>query len=225
METAVDTYGNQDVDAILIRARVDDAVFKISSKFPVVKPVTAPTNSTFGFEPKHRAWAYKLDFLDELFPQEKPTPTTQPPIRYAPLGTLPLNSWISFVRNHLQVPYASELADRLDDLHEASIEEAPEQSPISTLSLYRFINFLQKEQNLEEPDVVLSDEGHIVAEWHKSRREHFSVEFMPDGQARYVIFSPDPDYPSRTNRVSGLVSADTLMKKAEPFNVLSWAAR
>ncbi len=215
MGVAIDTYGHQGINPSF-KAYVEGAVWP--KKSTIKKFITATASNTFVLKPY--VAPDKLDFLDGLFPQEKPVPTTQLQSEYAPLGLI-----ISFVRNHLKVPYSSKLADRLDYLHEASIEEAPEQSPISVDSLQGFINFLKKEQNLGEPDVVLSYEGNIRAEWHKSRREHFAVEFLPDCQVRYVIFSSDPDYPSRTNRVSGLVSAETLMKKAEPFNVLSWATR
>lgn len=131
---------------------------------------------------------------------------------------------ISFVRNHLKSVYASELASQLEYLREASIEEAPEQSPISAASLQGFITFIQENNGLAEPDIVLTYTGNIRAEWHKSRKEHFAAEFLPNGQVRHVVFSRDPSRPSRTDRTQGLVSADTLLEKVKPFNVLSWAA-
>jgi hypothetical protein len=108
-------------------------------------------------------------------------------------------------------------------LREASIEEAPEQAPISAQSLQGFISFIQREKNLAEPDIVITYAGNIRAEWHQSRKEHFAVEFLPTGKVRYVVFSPDPNHPSRTDRTSGVVSAETLMVKVRPFNVLSWS--
>ena len=108
-------------------------------------------------------------------------------------------------------------------MREVCIEEAPEQTPISTQSLQGFILFLQREKNLAEPDIVTTYTGNIRAEWHRSRKEHFAVEFLPNGQVRYVVFSTDPNYPSRTDRTSGVVSAETLMDKVRPFNVLYWS--
>jgi hypothetical protein len=131
---------------------------------------------------------------------------------------------ISYIRNHLRSIYASDLANQLDYLREASIEEAPEQSPISAASLQGFISFMQIEGDLAKPDLVLTYTGNIRAEWHKSRKEHFAAEFLPTGQVRYVVFASDPSHPSRTDRTQGLVSADSLLDKVKPFNVLSWVA-
>ncbi len=131
---------------------------------------------------------------------------------------------ISFIRNHVRLAYSASLANRLEYLRDASIEEAPEQAPISVNSLQCFVSFIKSEPNLAEPDIVLTYTGNIRAEWHKSRKQHFAVEFLPNGQVRYVVFSRDPDHPTRTDRASGLVSAETLMVKVKPFNVLSWAA-
>lgn len=131
---------------------------------------------------------------------------------------------ISFVRNHVQLPYSADLAKRLEYLRVASIEEYPEQAPMSIDSLQCFLSFVKREPNLTEPDLVLTYAGNIRAEWHKSRKEHFAVEFLPNGQVHYVVFTRDPDHPTRTDRTSGLVSAATLMQKVKPFDVLSWAA-
>ena len=131
---------------------------------------------------------------------------------------------ISFVRNHVRLRYSGNLANRLGHLREASIEEAPEQAPISVNSLQSFVSFITKEPRLTEPDLFLTYSGNIRAEWHKSRKEHFSVEFLPSGQVRYVVFARDPDHTARTDRASGFVSAETVMAKVSPFNVLAWAA-
>lgn len=131
---------------------------------------------------------------------------------------------ISFIRNHVPLAYSAKLAKRLEYLREASIEEAPEQAYISVNSLQSFISFIRREIKMKEPDLVLTYTGNIRAEWHKSRKEHFSVEFLPNGQVRYVVFARDLNHATRTDRTSGLVSAETLMDKVKPLNVLAWAA-
>jgi hypothetical protein len=75
---------------------------------------------------------------------------------------------ISFVRNHLPLAYSGSLANRLESLREASIEEAPEQVPISVSSLQSFVSFIMREPRLVEPDLFLTYPGNIRAEWHKS---------------------------------------------------------
>jgi len=130
---------------------------------------------------------------------------------------------IMFIRNHIGAPFSGSIANRLDDLLKASTEEGEGQTALSSDSLRGFIRFIQKETNLVEPGLVLSFSGNIRAEWRRSRKEHFATEFLPNGQVRYVVFSYDEEQPSRIDRMTGLVSADSLMKKVEPFRVLSWA--
>ena len=147
----------------------------------------------------------------------------QQPSSYFPASAT-TSDLVSFVRNHVRLEYSASLANRLDNLREASIEEAPEQAPISVNSLQSFVSFIAREATLAQPEVVLTYTGNIRAEWHKSRKEHFSVEFLPNGQVRYVVFTRDPNYATRIDRATGLVSAETLMDKVKPFNVLAWAA-
>ncbi len=126
----------------------------------------------------------------------------QQPSSYSPVSAI-TSDLISFVRNHLRLAYSGSLANRLEYLREASIEEAPEQAPVSVDSLQSFISFIRSSK-LAEPELVLTYTGNIRAEWHKSRKEHFSVEFLPNGQVRYVVFARDPDHATRTDRASGL---------------------
>ena len=175
------------------------------------------TDVIVGSEPSVKKWDIRA-----LFTDEPAGLSTHQPSKYTTVSTT-TSDLISFVRNHLRSAHASSIASRLEYLRKASIEEAPEQAPISAQSLQGFISFIQREKNLAEPDIVITYAGNIRAEWHQSRKEHFAVEFLPTGKVRYVVFSPDPNHPSRTDRTSGVVSAETLMVKVRPFNVLSWS--
>lgn len=170
-----------------------------------------------GTEPSVKQWDIRTYFTDKATGS-----TTHQPSKYSTSHTT-VSDLISYVRNHLKSAYASNLANRLEYLRDASIEEAPEQSPISVASLQGFISFIQKEHSLSKPDLVLTYTGNIRAEWHKSRKEHFAAEFLPNGQVRYVVFARDPNHTLRTDRTQGLVSAESLLDKVKPFNILSWA--
>ncbi len=148
--------------------------------------------------------------------------TTDTGSQYTDFSETPIEL-IMFIRNHIEAPFSASIANRLEYLLEASTKEGEDQSPLSSDSLRCFINFIQKETNLAEPGLVLSFSGNIRAEWRRSRKEHFAAEFLPNGQVRYVVFSYDKEHPSRVDRVTGLVSVGSLMKKVEPFRVLSWA--
>jgi len=130
----------------------------------------------------------------------------------------------SYIRNHLDWPGVGEIAARIEFLNTCCLEEGPEQAPVSESSLCGFIDFLQASRELLTPDIVVSLTGNICAEWHKSFKEHLSVEFYPNGQAKYVVFSQDSDFQSRVDKSTGVVSTGSLLKKIMPFNVLDWIA-
>ena len=114
---------------------------------------------------------------------------------------------------------------RIQFLFEASKEEYPAEVAILPDSLKNFVGFLQTEPDLKYPDVVLSPSKNIRAQWRTAPNRHFAVEFLPTGDAHFVIFSPDPKHPDKTNRMSGLVSVDSLMQTAQPHGILSWCSK
>lgn len=132
---------------------------------------------------------------------------------------------ILHVRNQLNINFARQLANRLKFLFDASKEECPEEVAILPESLRNFVGFLQSAINLKYPDVVLSPSKNIRAQWRTGPNRHFAVEFLPTGDAHFVIFSPDPMHPEKTIRMSGLASVDSLMETVQPHGVLTWSSR
>ena len=130
---------------------------------------------------------------------------------------------IEDVGDQLDVPFALNLAKRLNFLVEASREEYPDQEPISPQSLQDFVNFLQESDNLACPEVVLTPNGNIRSQWKKSRNQHFAVEYLGNRNVRFVVFAPDQNYPDKITRVSGQTSLDSLMNHVIQFGVLSWS--
>jgi len=126
--------------------------------------------------------------------------------------------------NQTNITFSKRLASRIQFLFEASKEEYPDEGAISPESLKNFVSFLQSAPNLKYPDVVLSPDKNICTQWRTAPNRHFSVEFLPNGDVRFVIFSPDPKHPDKTNRMSGIVSVDFLMQTAQPHGVLSWCS-
>lgn len=132
---------------------------------------------------------------------------------------------ISYIRDESDVEFAQELADRLNSLFEAAKEEDPDEVPISPESLSNFIGFLQKTTNLRRPDVVLTPSNEICAQWRTAPNRHFSVVFLPSGETRYVIFTPNLGDPDKIDRLSGITYVDSLIDTAEPHRVLEWASK
>lgn len=128
------------------------------------------------------------------------------------------------IKRYLPVDYIDRLITRLLFLRDASLEEYPQQQPISYSSIYDFIKYLYNSPKLSYPNVVLTPSGNIRAQWRKASNRHFAVEFLGDGNARFVVFAPDPKVPSKTTRVSGLTSIDSLMEIVSPYKVVNWAS-
>lgn len=135
-----------------------------------------------------------------------------------------VNEIVLYLNSKVNISFSKRIADRIKFLFEAAKEEYPEEVAILPESLKNFVSFLQSEPNLKYPDVVLSPEKNICTQWRTAPNRHFSVEFIPNGDARFVIFSPDPKHPDKTNRMSGIVSVDSLMQTAQPHGVLSWCS-
>jgi len=129
---------------------------------------------------------------------------------------------ISNYRTSSDLSFTDRLAARIESLVETSEEEFPEQEPMSSRSLGDFFAFIRSIPSIVYPDVVLTYEGNIRAEWTKARNKHFAIEFLGNNEVRYVVFAPDPKQPFKTNRASGLSSLDSLMEIVYPYDVLDW---
>lgn len=129
---------------------------------------------------------------------------------------------ITTLRTSTDLPQGNRLAARLEDLIAISEEEFPEQEPISSRSLEDFLIMIRSVPDIAYPEVVLTCEGNIRAEWTKSRNKHFAVEFLGAGEVRFVVFAPDPVKPYNTNRCSGVSTLDSLMDLVRPYRVFDW---
>jgi hypothetical protein len=122
------------------------------------------------------------------------------------------------------LPYREHLARRLDFLLNALEEEGETWEEDSPDSLRQMLLFLRATPDLRCPTVTVTPSATFRTEWQASRNKHLAVDFLPDGQVRFVVFSPDPLYPDRVQRVSGIVSRADLMRAIEPYKVHRWAA-
>lgn len=131
---------------------------------------------------------------------------------------------IADVGANSDIHFGRRLAARLEGLVEICKEEFPEQEPMSPRSLADFLTFVVSVSNINYPDVVLTYEGNIRAEWTKSRNKHFAVEFLGDNDVGFVVFAPDPKKLDTTNQASGSSTLYSLMEKVHPYRVLDWVA-
>jgi hypothetical protein len=122
------------------------------------------------------------------------------------------------------LPYRERLARRLDFLLGALEEEEETWAEDSPDSLRQMLLFLQAVPDFRCPMVTITPAATFRAEWQGGQNRHLAIDFLPDGQVRFVVFSPDPLHPDRVQRVSGIVSRADVMRAIEPYKVYRWAA-
>lgn len=177
---------------------------KISEDFNLDTPLTLKWYSP---DPIFRTSDSPFDELDEKLTDEKK-----------------IKKLIDYVLKESKIQFAQELAVRLNFLKEA-VSEDPDEDPISPESLRNFISFLRRTPNLKYPNVVLTPSNEIRAHWRTAPNRHFAVVFLSTGEARFVIFTPNPKDPDKIDRLSGITSIDSLMETVQPHRVLEWASQ
>ncbi len=131
---------------------------------------------------------------------------------------------IDYVRGGSKIQFAQELAVKLNFLNEV-VNEDPDEDSISIDSMRSFISFLQNTTNLKCPNVALTPSNEIHAQWRTAPNRHFAAVFLPTGETRFVIFTPNSKDPEMTDRISGLTSVDSLLETVQPHKVLEWASQ
>jgi len=178
--------------------------FGISGKIDSGKPFTFKDHFA---DPISRASDSPFDELDEKLPEKEK-----------------VKKLIDYVREGSKIKFPHELADRLNFLNEA-VNEDPDEVPISIESWRNFISFLQNTTNLKYPNIVLTPSNEISAQWRTAPNRHFAVVFLPTGEARFVIFTPNPKDPDKIDRFSGITSVDSLIERIRPYKILEWASQ
>jgi hypothetical protein len=131
---------------------------------------------------------------------------------------------ISAVRKGSRLLYRERLARRLVLLLSALEEEDEPWEESSPESLRHMLLFLETLPDFRCPTITITPSATFRAQWSPDSTRHFAVDFVPDGQVRFVVFSPDPRHPDRVQRVSGIASWENVMKAVEPYRVHRWAA-
>lgn len=163
-----------------------------------------------------RGWFRFIIRASRRWEDKETVPTSDPEV--------PLAGLIDRFRHHPRIVFAKRIAARLDHLLEVSREEQPEQAPPVAASLEGLLAFLSRNPGLAYPDIVLTPDGYVRAQWRRGPTQHFAVEFREDEGVRFVIFVPDPRRPYKRVRVSGTATVDSIMGQAHYYKVLDWAS-
>jgi hypothetical protein len=133
-----------------------------------------------------------------------------------------LQELILRLKTSLSIPYRESVANSLVTLFRDAKEEDPTSLGIAVGSLRYFYSFLQSNTKLKCPTISLTPEYNIYSTWRGEMNRVFSVHFLPNGDARFVIFKPNDRHPERKIRISGTATTDVLMETVAPHGVLDW---
>ena len=128
------------------------------------------------------------------------------------------------IRKSLSIPYHESLAKRLLTLFNDAKEEDSASLGIAVGSLRNFYNFLKLHTNLKCPTISLTPDYNIYASWRGKQNRVFSVHFLPNADARFVIFKPNDRHPERQIRLSGIATTDVLMETVVPDAISDWVS-
>lgn len=118
--------------------------------------------------------------------------------------------------------YGLKLANRLETLIEAYADENRGRL-LSADSLRDLIRFLEINSTFRYPTVTVTPAGNLYAQWKRGDDKLLSIHFLPTGDARFVIFKPNPQHAGRIVRISGSATADVLADAVMPYGVQEWA--
>ena len=79
-------------------------------------------------------------------------------------------------------------------------------------SLCNFYYFLQKHPTLKNPSISLTPANNIYATWKDTPDQLFSVHFMPNGDARFVVSR------SKNKMLTGQATVDNLLNICKNIN-------
>ena len=126
------------------------------------------------------------------------------------------------IKGSIAISCRKSLANRILTLFNDAKEEESDCLGIAAESLRNFYNFFRLHTNLKCPIISLTPDYNIYASWRGEQNQVFSVHFLPNGDARFVIFRPNDRHPGRQIRLSGIATTDVLMETVAPNSVSDW---
>ena len=118
-----------------------------------------------------------------------------------------VENYISNLYEALEYNQAERLMERIKFL--ASPPNDPDDESLSYGSLVHFVNFI-KSHSPQYPDIVLTPNGLLRAEWYQDETHHFIVEFESDGYVRYLSFIRSKKDPNKIERSLGYIPTERL---------------
>lgn len=127
-----------------------------------------------------------------------------------------LRELLSQLSAAVALDYREQLARRITAL--MPYEDEPDDVALSLASLQQLLQFLTSHPELKSPTITVTPDGDMYASWQKNRSCVFSVQFMDNGQVRFVVLRL-----ASAKQLSGQTSPEALMATVAPLDVMEWA--
>lgn len=121
------------------------------------------------------------------------------------------------------LPFKARLAARIEHLATAFADDYDGQA-LSARSIDGLIDFLEATPPSDYPDLTVTPAGDCYAEWRGSQGRKVAIEFLESGDARYLLFRPNPRHPQRVDRLTGTTTIDALAETMAPLAPLTGLA-
>lgn len=108
------------------------------------------------------------------------------------------------------------VADRLGYL-QSLVEDDPDEPPIVLESLRQMALFLVSERQLGDPQIGVSPDGLMGAQWRTDDDDLIAMEFLADGLIRFAAISASSGGNLERQRVSGILGKCETVQALGPF--------
>lgn len=126
----------------------------------------------------------------------------------------------------LPISDKGELVRRLLALEKALRDEDDPTCPgISVGSLRKFLAFMKSNPDLKLPVLSISPDCNVYASWKADLARVFSIHFIPDGDARFVLFQPSRKRRGEVIRLSGSAMSEEVIDIAKREGAMDWIVR
>ncbi len=116
----------------------------------------------------------------------------------------------------LSVMGRSAIADRIRQLDQMSDDGGEDEPLIEPASLRALACFLLSERQLVDPEIAVSPNGMLLAEWASAGRGILAMEFLPNDTIRFAAVSAVENAGARS-RIHGEAPKDRTMKAVRDF--------
>jgi len=132
-------------------------------------------------------------------------------------GRAALYEELKALRSHGRALYA-----RIVELEEQMREEEDGFDGIREASIAGFLRFLRATPKVALPALTVTDDYNLYATWRKPDGRVFSLHFLSESEARYVIFRPSPVAEGHKLRSSGTIPTSLALNVPETASAV-WA--